>query len=72
MCVGVRESVSMWTCVYVCTCVSVCAHACIGVAEEGDSPIHTAALGSWSFNTELSPGVWGDSQQAEGVEQREA
>lgn len=60
MCVGVRESVSMWICVYVCTCVSVCVYVCIGVAEEGDSFIYIVVLGFWLFNIEFSFGVWGD------------
>lgn len=54
----------------------VCAHvqACAGGREEGDTGIHTAALGSWLFKTELSNLVTGFGaglQQSEGIRQKE-
>lgn len=48
-----RERKHLYVCVHVCEYVGLCecAHACVGV-EEGNTRLHTAALGSWSFKAD--------------------
>lgn len=68
VCIGRCVGMQVWMCVrYVdmCTLVGGCVYECVGVCtcmwgrgEERDAFIHSAALGSWSFQMKPSYSVW--------------